>query len=347
MTTETSSAARLLSGVRELIGAEVLVIDHDEKVTKGVTQLLSAASLHVTCCPDPDTALDLIGKRFYSVVVVDLDTPTPNAGIETTRQVKSRSPTSMVVILTPRKSFTDAIAAIRAGAIDVILKAPESVGYLKDRVMEAAGRSVDKREVSSVLNDVRDAQEEFLKRFMEAERRALDLSDRLAGRDPEQVAMVDEVRVLVVEESATLTQALTDCQPKGFCFEHALSGGEALDRCSSSRFHIAMVSNELSDLPGSMVVSSLKTQNPELIAIAFTPPPGGKVEIVETSRRIPVVAKFDQPEQVLERLDELALAFRAKARERRYTQAFRERHYDFLRRYVELKSKIDRALVGG
>ena len=29
----------------------------------------------------------------------------------------------------------------------------------------------------------------------------------------------------------------------------------------------------------------------------------------------------------------------------RYTQAFRERHYDFLRRYVELKSKIDRALA--
>jgi hypothetical protein len=48
--------------------------------------------------------------------------------------------------------------------------------------------------------------------------------------------------------------------------------------------------------------------------------------------------------QLADRLDELAEAFRAKARERRYTQAFRERHYDFLRRYVELKLKIDRAL---
>ena len=40
----------------------------------------------------------------------------------------------------------------------------------------------------------------------------------------------------------------------------------------------------------------------------------------------------------------LAEAFRARAKDRRYTQAFRERHYDFLRRYVELKIKIDRAL---
>jgi DNA-binding NtrC family response regulator len=347
MTSDTSSAARMLSGVRELVGAEVLVIDGDKKVTKGITQLLSAASLHVTCVADPDAGLDLIGKRFYSVVVIDLDTPSPNAGIETARLVKSKSPTSMVVILTPRKSFTDAIAAIRAGAIDVILKAPDSVQYLKDRVMEAAGRSVDKREVSSVLTDVRDAQDEFLKRFMEAERRALDLSDRLAGRDPDRASLVDEVRCLVVEEDGSLTRALAECNPKGFVFEHAMSGGEALDRCSSSRFHIAMVSDNLVDLPGSMVVSSLKTQNPELIAISFTPPPGGKVEIVETSRRIPVVTQFDQPQQILERLDELALAFRAKAKERRYTQAFRERHYDFLRRYVELKSKIDRALSGG
>ena len=171
--------------------------------------------------------------------------------------------------------------------------------------------------MSSILADVRDAHDEFLKRYMESERRALDLADRLAGRDPEQAAMVDEIRVLVVEEDGAVCRALTECKPKGFTFEHAMSGGEALDRCSTSRFHITMVSNHLSDLPGSMVVSSLKTQNPEVIAISFTPPPGGKVEIVETSRRIPVVADFNRPEQILERLDELALDFRAKARERR------------------------------
>ena len=44
---------------------------------------------------------------------------------------------------------------------------------------------------------------------------------------------------------------------------------------------------------------------------------------------------------------ELAEAWRVKARERRYAQAFRERHYDFLRRYVELKTKIERAIADG
>jgi uncharacterized protein (TIGR00255 family) len=51
--------------------------------------------------------------------------------------------------------------------------------------------------------------------------------------------------------------------------------------------------------------------------------------------------------ELLARLDELAEAWRAKAREHRYTQAFKERHYDFLRRYVEIKTKIERAMNEG
>lgn len=337
----------MLSGVRELVGAEVLVIDKDAKVRKGITQLLSAANLHVTTASEPEEGLDWLGKKFFSVVVVDLDTPTPNAGIDTAAQVKEMSRTSMVVMLTPRKSFGDTVAAIRAGAIDVVLKDPKSVGYLKDRVMEAAGRSVDRREVGTVLHDVREVHDEFLKRFMETERRSLDLSDRLAGHDPDAADNVEEIRVIVVEPDGALAAALTRAAPAGFSFERAMSGGEALDRCSSSRFHIAMISDLLQDLPGSMVVTSVKTQNPELVAIEFIPPPKGKVEIVETSRRIAVVEDFNDPKQLLGRLDELAKAFRAKAKERRYTQAFKERHYDFLRRYVELKSKIDRALADG
>ena len=52
-------------------------------------------------------------------------------------------------------------------------------------------------------------------------------------------------------------------------------------------------------------------------------------------------------QQLLDQLDELDKAWRIKARERRYTQAFREKHYEFLCRYVELKTKIERAMHDG
>ncbi len=342
-----SSNSRMMSGVRELVGAEVLVIDKDEKVQRGITQLLSAASLHVTCESGPDKAFEVLERKFFSVVVIDLDTPIPNAGIDTIRSVKQRSPTSMVVALTPRKSYGDVVESIRAGAIDIVLKAQESVQYLKDRIVEAVGRSVDKREVNSVLADVRDVQDEFLTLFMAAERRALDLSDRAAGRASTKTPG-EEIRILIVDSNDALQRALSEKAPDGYVFDSALAGGQALDMASSSRYHLVLVSDQLPDLPGSMVVRSVKTQNPELVALAFSGPgPGGTLEIVETTKTIKVVDEFTTPKQLLERLDELAEAFHARSRERRYTQAFRERHFDFLRRYVELKSKIDRALTEG
>lgn len=345
--TEPSQSSRLTSGVRALTGAEVLVIDQDERVTKGMTQLLSAAELHVTTVTNPEDALALLDKRFFSVIIADLDTPTPNAGLETIRAVKDKSPTSMVVVITPRKAFDDCVEAIRAGAIDIIVKSPESVQYLRERILEAAGRSVGKREVASILVEVRDAQEDFLKRFMDAERRALDLADQLAGRGAEE-ATGEDIQVLVAEPTGKVVEALAAAAPPGFAFESALAGGQALDLCGSARFQMAMVSDGMPDLPASMVVRSIKTQNQNMVVILFSGPgPGGKVEIVETTRNIPVLEQFTDVSQIVGRLDELAEAFRAKSRERRYTQAFRERHYDFLRRYVELKLKVDRSIGGG
>lgn len=341
------SIAKRLSTVRDLVGAEVLVVDQDASVQRGMVKLLSEADLNVSCASTPEDALHLVERRFFSVIVVDLDTPTPGAGLGTTAAVKDKSPTSMVVILTPRKSFDEAVAAIRAGAIDVVLKAPEVVPYLKDRILEAASRSMDTREVASVLAEIKESHQEFLQLFMDAERRALDAEDRLAGRDPDKSVFVSDLRVLVVDSNPQLADTLAGAAGRGYLFDKALSGGQALDLAGSSQYHYVMVSNDLYDLPTSMVTRSVKSQSPESVILAYSGPgPGGRVEMVESAQPRTVIADFTSPNQLIERLDELAEAFRAKVRERRYAQAFRDRYYDFLRRYVNIKKKIERALGG-
>jgi DNA-binding response OmpR family regulator len=344
----SDSFSRMTSMARELVGIEVLVCDQDDKVQKGITQLLSAAGLHVTAVGDPESAIAAVDRQFYSVVLVDIDTPSPGAGVETIGAIKSRSLTSMIVAMTPRRAYDDAVAAVRAGAIDLILKAPDQVDYLVQRVREAAGRSVGKREVDSVLNEVRAVQEEFLQRFMDAEKRNLDLQDRVAGKDPNRTVDIGDLQVLIVDEVDELAQTLTEASPPGFSFVHAMSGGEGLDRASTQKFHYAMVAEDIHDLPATMIVRSIKTQNPETVVLQFRgPAENGRVELVETVGTRTIIDPFRDAKQILERLDELAEAFRAKSRERRYIQSFRERHYDFLRKYVELKTKIERAMNEG
>lgn len=333
------------SSVRELVGAEVLLIDRDERVQNGMIDLLGAAELHVTAVSDPADAWPMINRRFFSVVVVDLDTPEINGGIETISTVKLMSPTSMVVALTPRKSFEVAVEAVRAGAVDVIFKEPSSVGYLRSQVLSAVGRSVDEREIDSVLAEVKATHEGFLKELMDAERRAVDLEDQAKGIDPD-ASLGDTIKVLVVGNDDSMFRALSNPPVMGFEFSVALSGGQALDVCGSREYHIAMVAPDLHDLPSSMVINSIKAQFPDMMVLAYQPPgPGGKVDIVETTRIIPVLAEWRDKSELTERLPELSEAFRVKFRERRYTQAFRERHYEFLRKFVALKAKIDRALT--
>ena len=330
------------------MGVEVLVLDADPHVHAGIEQLLSEALLHVTCVSDAERALRLVERQFFSVVLVDLDTPSPSAGVSTIRQIKQSSPTSMVIAMTPRRSYDDAVEAVRAGAIDLILKAPDSVAYLKERVLDAAGRSVGKREIDSVLVDVRGVHEEFLQRFMESERRAIDLADKTAGRDPSRTVALGELRVLVVDEVDDFVSAMSDAKPTGFEFVHATSGGEGLDRISSGSFHYAMIAEDVTDLPAKTLARTIRNQHPDTVVLTFLgPADNGRVELVETTGSRPIVTPFTDAQQLLERLDQLADAWRAKARERRYTQSFREKHYDFLRRYVELKTKIERALRDG
>jgi DNA-binding NtrC family response regulator len=344
---EASSSYRSTTPTAHLVGMEVLVIDGDDRVHAGIEQLLSEAQLHVTCVADPDRAQDLVDRHFFSVALIDIDTPAPRAGIDTIRAIKEKSPTSMVIAMTPRRSYDDAVDAVRAGAIDLILKAPDSVAYLKERVIDAAGRSVGKREVDSVLDDVRGVHEEFLQRFMESERRAIDLADKVAGRERGHID-VGELRVLVIDAVDDLVAAMTDADPAGFTFVHATSGGEGLDRISSSPFHYAMVAEDVTDLPARTIARTIRNQHPDTVVLTFLgPADNGRVELVETHGTRPLLQPFTDAQQLLDRLDELAEAWRIKARERRYTQAFREKHYDFLRRYVELKTKIERAIHDG
>jgi DNA-binding response OmpR family regulator len=328
-----------------LVGVEVLVLDGDNRVHAGITQLLAEASLHVTTAAEAERALALLDTHFYAVALVDIDTPTPSAGIATIAAIKRRSPTTMIVALTPRRSYEDAVEAVRAGAVDLILKAPESVAYLKERVLAAAGRSIGKRDVDSVLHEVRKVQDEFLERFMDAERRAIDADDKIAGRDQSRLVNIDELRVLVVDEVEDFVETMNNAKAKGFGFVHANSGGEALDRISTGEFHYAMIAEDVSDLPARTIAKTIRNQRPDTVVLTFLgPSENGHVNLIDATGSKPLLKPFSDPAQLIARLDELAEAWRAKAKERRYTQAFRERHYDFLRKYVELKTKIDRAI---
>ena len=182
-------------------GQEVLVVDADDQVVKGLDRLLTRVGMIVTGTHDPVRARDQLLNKFYAVALVDADTPTPGGGIELLQFARDKSPLTSVVIMTARKSYETAVKAFRAGAADVVLKEPDVVPYLRERVVEAATDIKATADRNSLLEEVAETHEEFLRRLRDVAREALDLEDRAVGPDgrrrrrsrrPVSVVLVDD-----------------------------------------------------------------------------------------------------------------------------------------------------------
>jgi DNA-binding NtrC family response regulator len=329
-------------------GQEVLVFDGDEKVQRGLQQLLAGAGLVPTVLADAGRARALLKEKYFPVVVIDLDTPEHNAGLELVRAIKQDAPMSIIIVLASRKAFESAVEAFRAGATDVVVKAPDQVEYLKRRVVECCSEMRARSDDDRLIGEVITVHEEFLKRLMETSRRASELEEKLGGGAAPS-AEEEACEVLVVEpyEDGWLAGQLGDALRGRADYRLRIcgSGGEGMDVATGVRFQIALISSQLPDLPGRMVINALKQGSPETIAILYTRPGAtpGTADIIEGSKAIALVPEFRDVRQMLERIDELREAFRRKSAERRYLVAFRQENYDLLRRYAELKQRLARA----
>jgi DNA-binding NtrC family response regulator len=330
----------------EVDGGEVLVVDGDEKVQRGLAQMLSASGLVPTVMSDPSRVRALAHEKYFPVAVIDLDTPGANDGLELVRWFKQESPITTTFVICSRKAFESAVEAFRAGAVDIVVKSPDQVEHLRKRILEAMGSARIRASEERLLGEAIAVHEEFLKRLMETARRVTELEERLGGTTPDSDG---DCQICVVEPSdfdwlaSRLAELLRG--KNGYVLRHAGSGSEAMDLAGGTRFNICLICDPLPDLSSTMVLQALKQQIPDTIAILYSRPGArpGRAEIVDGSKVIPVIAEFSDAQQMVARIDELKEAQRRTSRERRYLAQFRQQNYELLKKYAELKQKLQRA----
>jgi DNA-binding NtrC family response regulator len=334
-------------------GQEILIVDQDERVLRGLEKLFGEVGLLVTAVSDGERAKELLANKFFSVALVDLDTPTSEEGLQILNFAKERAPVTNLIIMTGRRTFEAASVAFRAGAADVIPKSQDAVTYLRDRVLRACQEVESKGDGQRLMSQLSEVHEEFLREMMDLSRRVVDMEDKLLAREQgssPSLQEVGQISVLLVDDDPTLFRALERLLPadRGWRLRIAQSGGEALDAASQRPPRVAVIKETLPDLPSSMVVKTIKAGNPEVIALVFVPPSGnkvGEVKVVEASRLITLVPSFTDAGQLAASLEEVREAIKQKAKERRYLNAFRRDHLDFINRYNRLRSQLQAQLA--
>lgn len=330
---------------------EVLVVDAAADVRAGFVALLEPLGCGVLATGDAEAALALAEAKGVRVAIVDVDTPATGEGIALIAALAAQTPPVVVFALVTQPSFDLAVQAVRAGACDVVVKAPDQVQYLRGRIaplcsvgavvagpLATAGAPAAAPVDAGLDADLRRHLDELLRALMAADRRAIVTDERYAVGDRGTAG--GTARVLCASADDRLFKGLSSpgAMP-GFTFELAQSAGAALDRVTNQGFSIVLVGPDLPDMPSAMLVRAVREQEPDLAVLVYAP--GGRVELIESSRSVLLIEKLGAASQLAERLIELAEAQRVRAQERRTLRLFRERHEELLRRFAEFRRRLD------
>jgi DNA-binding NtrC family response regulator len=173
--------------------AQVLIVDDDRSLRDGCESLLRVEGYNVTTCARGDEALDIVKRRQFDIVLLDLYM-TPVPGMEILRATLEAKKDALVIVMTGNPSVTSSLEALRAGAWDYLPK-PFSASHIQVLVGRAAHALFVAQETRAMRRNGRPPDDGApLIGSSPSFRRAVDLARKVAGTD---------ASVLIYGESGT------------------------------------------------------------------------------------------------------------------------------------------------
>ena len=113
-------------------GSRVLLVDDETVFTNNMSKLLTSRGYRVTAVNSGDSAIQLLEKEDFDVVVLDLKMPGMD-GITTLKEIKKLGLFTETLILTGHGSIDSAMEATKLGAYDYLPK-PCEIGELVAKI---------------------------------------------------------------------------------------------------------------------------------------------------------------------------------------------------------------------
>jgi DNA-binding NtrC family response regulator len=99
----------------------ILVVDDEQIIRESLSFILKKEGYTVEEATNGRDALDKHASHSYDIIITDIEMPEMR-GVELLRQIRQRTPQTLVVIVTAFGSVETAVQALREGAADYILK---------------------------------------------------------------------------------------------------------------------------------------------------------------------------------------------------------------------------------
>ena len=117
---------------------KILVVDDEEVMCESLAAWLREDGYAVDTAPSGRVAVEKAGQQDYAIYFVDLKMPGGMDGIETMMQIRRLRPEASIIIITAYATVDTAIAAMKEGAQEYIVKPcnPEEISLLVSRIIK-------------------------------------------------------------------------------------------------------------------------------------------------------------------------------------------------------------------
>jgi signal transduction histidine kinase len=173
------------------VSVNILLAEDDDTLRTIIAEVLSDEGYDVTAVPDGAAALKAFDERAYPVVVTDVVMGRVT-GIDLLRSIKEVAPESLVIVMSSHASLETAMAALRSGAYDYLIKPFEDLSVITATVKRAAERYLLHERNAELMRDLerkakelQDANEELLRAKDAAESASRAKSEFLANMSHE------------------------------------------------------------------------------------------------------------------------------------------------------------------
>ena len=183
----------------------ILLVDDEKSTRLVIGRSLQLCGYQVDDAADGRLALNCLENGCYDVMLLDLNMPELNGG-QVMDIVREQYPDLQVIILTAHATLESAIAAVKTGAADYLLK-PQSITQIKEAVQRALKRRFDKTQRLHLINIIGDALDTLQADFHSAESYPADPAETTANIPIELNGMLFDP-----EQRRLITYAESDSQ---------------------------------------------------------------------------------------------------------------------------------------
>ena len=121
----------------------ILVVDDEPVIRVGLSRTLEMHDFVVDTATNGHIAIEMLQQKVYDLIITDLKMP-GMSGFEVLGAVKTLQPDVPVIMITGFATVETAVEAMKAGAVDYIVKP-----FTPDQILEKVQRALEQRSVSA------------------------------------------------------------------------------------------------------------------------------------------------------------------------------------------------------